>query len=122
MTHADPHAHRPHHRHGDIHVHVVPPKMLITVFVILLVLTALTVAVTRLDLGKLNIVIALAIALVKAVVVALYFMHLRYDRPFHAIILVVALGFVVLFIGGVLIDTKEYQPNLLGRPALVETP
>jgi cytochrome c oxidase subunit 4 len=112
------HAHDPNAIHDPrehLHVHVVPPKVLLTVFGILLVLTVLTVAVTKIDLGKLNIWIAMGIALVKAAVVSLYFMHLRYDRPVHA-------GFVVLFIGSVLIDTKEYQPNLLGRPAPVETP
>ena len=119
---AHPHPPRHHHHHGDLHVHVVPPRVLLTVFGILLVLTVLTVAVTRIDLGKLNIVVALLIAFVKAIVVSLYFMHLRYDRPFHAVILAIALGFVVFFIGGVLIDTKEYRPNLLGQPAPVETP
>jgi cytochrome c oxidase subunit 4 len=107
---------------ADYHPHVVPVKVLLTVFGILLFLTVITVAVTLVDLGKLNIWIALGIAVLKAGVVALYFMHLRYDRPFHAVILVASLVFLAVFIGMALMDTHAYQPNLLGKPAISEMP
>ncbi|MEX2214730.1 MAG: cytochrome C oxidase subunit IV family protein [Phycisphaeraceae bacterium] len=106
--------------HEGFHPHVVSPRVLLTVFGILLVLTMLTVAVTKIDLGKLNVWIALIIAVAKAGVVGLYFMHLRYDRPFHGIILVVSLMFVALFIGIALMDSDAYQPNLQGKPAASE--
>ena len=108
------------HGHDDFHPHIVPPRVLLTVFGILLVLTFLTVAVTKIDLGKLNIWIALAIAVVKAGVVGLYFMHLLYDKPFHGVILIVSLMFVALFIGIAMMDTDAYQPNLEGKPAATE--
>jgi cytochrome c oxidase subunit 4 len=92
--------------------HVVPLYVLITVFVALVVLTWITVAVTMIDLGSLNLWIALAIATVKASLVVLYFMHLRYDRPFNAIILVTALLFLFLFLGITIMDTIEYQPQI----------
>jgi cytochrome c oxidase subunit 4 len=44
--------------------------------------------------------------------VALYFMHLRYDHPFHGLIFVVALGFLALFMSLTLMDTQQYQPTL----------
>jgi cytochrome c oxidase subunit 4 len=47
----------------------------------LLVLTAATVAFAQIDLGRWALAVALAIALTKAVVVALFFMHLRWDAP-----------------------------------------
>ena len=93
------------------HVHVVPPKLLLTVFGVLMVLTILTVAVTNFELGKLNVWVALLIALVKAGVVALYFMHLRWDSPFNALCLIAALFFVVIFIGITVLDSKEYKVN-----------
>lgn len=93
-------------------VHAVPLEILAGVFVLLMGLTVATVAATWIDLGSLNIVIALGIALVKGAFVCLYFMHLRYDSPLYSVIVVTALLFVVLFIGIVLLDSKEYQPTI----------
>lgn len=107
---------------ADYHPHVVPVPLLLGIFGLLLFLTFVTVAVTYIDLGPLNIVIALGIAVIKAGVVAMYFMHLRYDRPFHGVILIASLLFVAVFIGMALLDSKTYQPNLLGKPAASELP
>jgi cytochrome c oxidase subunit 4 len=93
--------------------HVVPLGLLFAVLAALLALTFATVAVTWLDLGRLNLGIALGIAVVKASLVLLYFMHLRWDRPFHAVVLVSSLLFVALFIGLSLLDSFEYQPQLI---------
>jgi len=95
------------------HVHVVPFKVLAAVFTTLLVLTVVTIAVTKVDLGNFNLWIAMAIATVKASLVVLYFMHMRYDRPFHAMVFITALLVVALFIGIALIDTGAYQPELI---------
>ncbi len=92
--------------------HVVPIRVLATVFVALLVLTVVTVAVASVDLGSLNLYVALAVAGLKASLVVLYFMHLRYDRPFLLMVFLGCLGFVVLFIGGVLTDAEAYRPSL----------
>jgi len=98
-------------RHGV--GHVVPLSLLFAVLGALLVLTVVTVAVTQVDLGALNLVVALGIALVKASLVALYFMHLRWDRPFNAIVLIFALLLVVLFVGLSLLDSVQYQPDVI---------
>ena len=96
----------------EAHVHVVPPWILLSVFGVLLVLTFMTVAVTWVDFGRTaNVWIALTIAAIKAALVALYFMHLRWDSPFNAICLIAALFFVCIFIGIAVLDTKEYKPN-----------
>ena len=63
----------------------------------LMFLTALTVACARIDLGALNLVIALAIASIKAALVALFFMHLIYDDKFNIAILAAGLIFVGIF-------------------------
>lgn len=127
MSHATPaaaHGHDDaHHAPGELHVHAVPPWLLITVFGCLLVLTFVTVAVTWVDLGNFAIWVALGIAVVKASLVVLYFMHLRWDAPFNAIIFISALLFVAIFIGGTITDSGEYKANYT-PPAnsLVQTP
>jgi len=59
--------------------HVVPLRVYFLVFGALMALTALTVAAAMQDLGPLNVVVALVIACTKAVLVVLYFMHVRYS-------------------------------------------
>jgi cytochrome c oxidase subunit IV len=59
--------------------HVVPVKIYYGIFAILLVLTGVTVAVSYIDLGRLNTVAAVAIACFKALIVVLYFMHVKYS-------------------------------------------
>jgi len=93
--------------------HVVPLGVLFGVLGVLLALTVLTVAITWVDLGALNLVLALAIATVKGSLVGLYFMHLRWDRPFNAIVLALALALVALFVVVALLDSEEYQPDLI---------
>jgi cytochrome c oxidase subunit IV len=93
--------------------HVVPMGVLAAVFATLLVLTAVTVAATKIDLGNLNLYVALAIAGIKATLVVLYFMHLRYDRPFYLVVFLGCLGFVVLFISLALTDTRAYHPSVI---------
>jgi cytochrome c oxidase subunit 4 len=93
--------------------HVVPLKLLVTIWGSLMVLTVLTVAAAHVDLSRINIWVALGIATVKAILVALYFMHLRYDKPFHAIVFVTAVVFVLLFVGIALTDTLAYRPDLI---------
>ena len=100
-----------HSTHGL--AHVMPPWVLLTVWGGLLVLTVITVAAVYVDLGKLNLWIALVIATVKASLVALFFMHLWYDKPFNAIVFVGALVFVMLFVGFALLDTTAYQAELI---------
>ena len=93
-------------------VHVVPPQVLLAVFATLLMLTLATVAATWFDFGGAALAIALGIATVKASLVALYFMHLRYDNPFYAVIFVTALLFLAVLLSLVLLDTLQYQPDV----------
>jgi cytochrome c oxidase subunit 4 len=91
--------------------HAVPLPILLGVWALLIILTWATVAATKVDLGSLNILLALIIAVVKSTFVALYFMHLRWDKPINAIIFCSALLFVALFISFALMDTKQYKPS-----------
>lgn len=93
--------------------HVVPLWLLAAILICLLALTYVTVAVTHYDMGRLNLWIAMGIATVKGLLVALYFMHLRWDRPFNGVVFMSALVFVLLFVGIVLMDTDAYQPEMI---------
>ena len=84
--------------------HVMSPKTLIAVFAALVFLTFVTVAAAEFSFGAWEIWISLGIATVKASLVAVYFMHLRYDKPFNAIVFVSSLLFVGLFLGLTLMD------------------
>ena len=92
--------------------HIVPLRVLFAVWFSLLVLTGATILVAGVDLGRANLWVALAIATLKASAVALFFMHLKYDHPFHAVILVAALLFVMLFISIAMLDSGQYQPDI----------
>ncbi len=98
---------------GPPQVHVVPLWLLVTVFLALIVLTIMTVGATRVDLGRANLWLAMLIAGVKATLVALYFMHLKWDKLFYGFIFLGGIAFVVLFIGIALMDTQAYRPDLI---------
>jgi cytochrome c oxidase subunit IV len=59
--------------------HVVSPKIYISVFLALMVFTVLTVVAAYFDLGRANVFIALTIAVIKATLVVLFFMHVRWS-------------------------------------------
>jgi cytochrome c oxidase subunit 4 len=73
------------------HSHIVPARLYYGIFVMLLALTALTVSVAFVDLGPLNTPIALTIAVAKALLVVLFFMHVWYSTRLTW--LIVAAGF-----------------------------
>ena len=60
--------------------HRVPPRIYFAIFAALMVLTAVTVTAAFFNLGPLNTIVAMTIAVIKALLVVLYFMHLRYSE------------------------------------------
>ena len=64
-----------------MHHHVVAKSTYYQVAVWLAVLLVLTVVAARIDLGHWNVPIALAIAGIKALLIVLFFMHVRYGSP-----------------------------------------
>ena len=77
--------------------HIVPIETNIKVFVCLLILTVLTVLAAQTDFGQWSIAIAMGIATVKAIVVMLWFMHLKYDNCINKVIVGGAIFFVIVF-------------------------
>lgn len=103
-----------HGEHGHEQVgHIVPVWLLGAILFALLILTWITYALANVKLGNANIVVAIFIATVKAALVAMFFMHLRWDKPFNAIVLISSLLFVALFITFAMVDTNEYQPSVI---------
>jgi cytochrome c oxidase subunit 4 len=97
--------------------HVAPVKVLVATGGTLLVLTLITVLATRIDFGaNINLAIAMAIAVLKATLVILFFMHLRYDRLFHSVVFVAAILAAALFVGFTLMDSNQYQQTNIWNP------
>jgi cytochrome c oxidase subunit 4 len=59
--------------------HIVEKKTYYSVFAALMALLITTIGVAYIHLGELNIIVALSIAFIKAALIALYFMHIRYS-------------------------------------------
>lgn len=104
-----------HDEHGISHVASV--KVLLATGGSLLLLTLVTVGATRFDFGSsANLGIAMLIALVKATLVVVFFMHLKYDKLFHTVIFMSALLTATLFIGYTLMDSAQYQQTNIWDP------
>ncbi len=59
--------------------HIIPTRTYYTIFLTLMLCTGITVAVAFVDLGPLNVVVAMSIAVLKATLVVLFFMHVKYS-------------------------------------------
>ena len=80
--------------------HVVPPRVYLLVFAGLLVATAITVGVAFVHLGDpWNDVVALAIAITKAALVVLFFMHVKWGSPMVKLTVLTAVLFLLLLFG-----------------------
>jgi cytochrome c oxidase subunit IV len=111
-----------HAEHHDDHEneisHVASVKTLVGTGGTLLLLTILTVLATRIDFGaNINLAIAMVIAVTKATLVILFFMHLRYDRLFHTVVFVSAICAASLFVGFTLMDSSQYQHTNIWSPS-----
>ena len=95
--------------------HHIPLDLYFKVFGGLLILTAITVAASRVDFGSFNTVIAMLIASVKAGLVLAFFMHLKYDDKIYAVAFGSAVFFllVLYFFSWIDIYTRILQHDIL---------
>lgn len=91
------HASEPQHEVHPEH-HVVNPLLYVGVFLALLVFTGLTVGAALVNLGVFNPVIALGIAVTKATLVVLFFMHVRWSPKLTALTICSALFFLAILL------------------------
>ena len=117
-------SHQQSESHADTHPlvgHLVPIRILVSTALALLVLTVITVAVRYIDIGEFNIWVAIGIAVVKSALVATFFMHLRWDRPFNVLVFVGCVMFVVLMMAFCVLDTSQYRSTQYrGNPPLAQ--
>ena len=84
--------------------HVLPLRIYFGVFFALLVLTGTTVGVAFIDLGPFNNVVALGVAVLKATLVILFFMHVRYSTKLTSLVIASGLFALVIMVGLTLVD------------------
>lgn len=86
--------------------HISSAKFLWGIAIALFFLTFVTVAVTWIEIpDPWNVVVAISIAIVKALLVLLFFMNLYWDSKFNSLLFVFSIIFFLLLIGITLLDT-----------------
>ena len=102
-----------------VHVHVHPVSFYVKIFLALSALTVITVATSRIDIdgfispgtvrgaGIFNLVLAMFIATIKASLVVTFFMHLKDDNRFNALVFVGSILFAGVFLAYTLNDTNH---------------
>ena len=96
--------------------HISPKGIYYGIFATLMVLTGVTVTVAFVPLGQFNFPVAIGIAITKATLVVLFFMHLKYDKVFHTVVFLSAILAAALFVGFTLMDTGQYQHTNIWDP------
>ena len=100
------------HGHGN-GPHIVPVPVYLAVFAALMLGTFMTVWAAGQDFGAFNTVVALGIAVTKATLVILFFMHVKYSPRLTQLVVGVAFAFLALLIAGIVTD--YYSPRLDGH-------
>jgi cytochrome c oxidase subunit IV len=92
--------------------HIVSPKLYVTIFLALMALTILTVVAAYFDLGRANVFIALTIAVTKATLVVLFFMHVRWSSRLTMVFVVAGLFWLIIMVVFTLSDyqTRSWVP------------
>lgn len=92
--------------------HVTPLSTYFAIFAALMVLTALTTWIATIDLGVLNTPVALAIAVSKATLVVLYFMHVRHSPKLTTVIIIASMLWLGVLFALTLADflTRGWSP------------
>ena len=96
-------------------VHVIPPKTYFTIFGALMVLTVVTVWVAFFDLGFLNVFVAVSIAVLKATLVILYFMHVRYSSKLTQVIVAAGVFWLIIML---VLTMQDYMTRAWDHPVL----
>lgn len=101
--------------------HIVPLKYYFGVFAALMVFTALTVFVARFPLeqywGPLNIIVAMTIAVIKATLVVLIFMHVKWSSRLTQVIIISGIFWLVVLLAFTMSDylSRRGWPTNLGQ-------
>ncbi len=102
--------------------HIVPKKVYMNILLTLMFLTIVTVAASRWDFGAWNTVIAMVIASVKALLVALFFMHLKFEGKVVIMYAIYPLILLFLLIGGTVRDVEKREHPVPSNAQLAAEP
>ena len=93
--------------------HIVSPKIYAVIFLALMVGTFLTVFAAGRDFGRMNVVIALGIATIKATLVILFFMHGKYSSRRTKLVIVSGFFWLAIMLGLTIADysTRHAEPS-----------
>ncbi|HEV2704492.1 MAG TPA: cytochrome C oxidase subunit IV family protein [Pyrinomonadaceae bacterium] len=94
--------------------HIVSRKIYFAVFGALMLGTLLTVVAARIDFGPFNDIIAMTIAVAKALLVVLFFMHVRYGSRLNMVIVVSGFFWLAVMIAFTLSDyeSRDWMPRV----------
>lgn len=101
--------------------HVVSPKVYALILGCLLLCTVLTVYAAKIDLGRMNIVLALTIAVFKMTLVILFFMHGKYSSKRTQLVIIAGFFWLAIMLGLTLTDytTRHAEPSRSSNPSTV---
>ena len=101
------------HTDTDSVGHVVPTKLYVAIWAILMAMTLTTVLVSFVDIGPFNVVVALVIATFKGTLVVLFFMHLRYSPKLTMATVIAAMFWLFLLLSLTMTDylTRGWLTN-----------
>ncbi len=104
--------------------HILPLKTYLGVAGALMVLTAITVGISYIDLGGFNVLVAIGVATIKVSLVALFFMHLLYDKKINLFAFLIGVVFVAVFIILTMFDTMRRSDiyGIQGEPIQKQAP
>ena len=94
--------------------HISPKSTYYAIFGALMALTAITVAVAFVNLGAFNFPVAIGIAITKATLVVLFFMHVKYSSRLTKLVVMTSLFFLVILLAETFMDyaTRGMMPAL----------
>lgn len=97
--------------------HVVSPKIYVLVFLALLVFTGLTAGIAFIDLGPFNALVAIIIAMIKSMLVILFFMHVKYSPKMTKVAVVSGFFFLLILLALSMTDyiSRPWQGAVSGR-------
>jgi cytochrome c oxidase subunit 4 len=100
--------------HTDHTHHIVPVPVYIGVFLALIVGTIVTTAVAYIDLGQFNIVVALLVAVAKATLVILFFMHVKYSPRLTKLVVISGIFWLIILL--TMTETDLLTRHWIGVP------
>ena len=92
--------------------HIVSPAIYLTIVCILLVMTAVTVGASFVDMGVFNPIVALAIAAFKMILVVLFFMHVKYSTRLTKLTVGAGIFSCIILVG---MSLSDYMTRAWGR-------